>query len=503
MVSGSSPNPTQVIAFTKQVGTNFHILFCRYFTASGTAFIQSVTTNGTGTFDFAGKVLGSDNDMLEIWFSSNLPASAMNITVTLNTSVSFFYANIEEYSSFPLGTISVNTPVSFAGTASAIAIPSFTTPAGNVLTIACGSQPGTDTVSSYAGQLAGATTRTAGNQVNWYGDLIPGANLNGTATITLLASFARGALVLGFAITATAPPDSVPSYVTTTNTGLQAGSSSTLSLSITLTQGRLYVLGFRSGQATAIQTLRDALGNQWNKIISQDGAGGNRIELWYVISNYSGATTVTATLSAASTNRAMGASEYKTNAKSVQINSAKGNAPNANPVVFPATNVPNVPSLIFGIADPNATSGTWSAPTGLLQNVRDSGAGNGNTLGMFDGSITTPSPTDTSSGATYSGGGSNNSSIIAVITPNPVTTEKISFGKKVTMTQDIIYALPGNLVNCTIITSAGTISVSDDGVSWQTATLSSNKNLRTAARFICSLSGDSDIVAYPIPRKKQ
>lgn len=79
--------------------------------------------------------------------------------------------------------------------------------------------------------------------------------------------------------------------------------------------------------------------------------------------------------------------------------------------------------------------------------------------------------------------------------PAPTESAAITLGRIITLTEDIIYVLPPQVVNVTVITSAGTIEVSLDAITWQEMTLDNNKNFTTSAVFIRSVDGDSDVIA--------
>jgi hypothetical protein len=82
----------------------------------------------------------------------------------------------------------------------------------------------------------------------------------------------------------------------------------------------------------------------------------------------------------------------------------------------------------------------------------------------------------------------------------PPTSGTITPGAPVVLTENFIYTLPPGLVSITKIdTSGGTIQFSLDSVTWESATLDTNKNFITSAIFIRSVAHNSTIIAKVFP----
>lgn len=79
--------------------------------------------------------------------------------------------------------------------------------------------------------------------------------------------------------------------------------------------------------------------------------------------------------------------------------------------------------------------------------------------------------------------------------PTPTPSGGIVAGIVAVLAEDVIYSLPPNVVNISVLTTAGTIEVSLDGITWEAMTLDSNNNFTTSAVLIRSTGGDSTVIA--------
>lgn len=496
-------------AFSKQVGVQFAIMDIVYNDPINNVQPCTLTDSGGSTWtNVYRRNEGTSGLTLEKWYTNNLASGSIQFSFAFNAlNRNGFYATLTEYDGIVTGLSATSDFGVSLSTISPNTSP-FSTQADNIMIHMSQTQTGTDTVDGYNGNLTGTTNRNIGAQHLTIFDLIPAASLpSATGSIAMhTTAFFHVACFAYFRGTVTPPPPPTPptnpSFQSKGGSGLIAAVAPTISTTYSLVAGRLYIAGIRLGASSTVTKLIDSLGNIWQRVAGQSNTD-SQLEMWYVISAFTGSATITATLSKSAGNRSIVIAEYELGINTFILSGVSGKVTGNATAQFPTIAPISPPTLIVGVVDSGgATDGTWGTPTGVVDNVIEDGGDSGGTVGIVDnGEPTVSSGAGT---ATYSGSATTTTSIIATFSAISLTPKTIDNGTKVTLTAGVTFVLPANkgYLNCTIITSAGTIMISDDGQAWQEATLDTNKNLRTSAKFIVSLDADSDMVCYPIPKRK-
>lgn len=512
LVNANTPaTPLTAGPFTKQGNNTFAVMdLVMDDPINGVSVSAIIDTGGSTWTKFTHRNEGVSGLTIEKWYTNNLAAGALTFSFTLvGLNRNGFYATITEYDGLVTSLSVAATPVT--GVAGQVIPPDtnpFSTPSDAIMMHMSVTQTGTDTITGFNGNCGSSTIRTSGAKHLLVADKIPAASLaSGLGSIAMNTNLffhvATFAVFRGTVSPQPPPtPPTNPHFETKGGSGLLADSAPIVSTTYTLVAGRLYIAGIRLGASSTVTKMIDDLGNIWQRVAGQANTN-SQLEMWYVISAFSGAATITATLSKNAGNRSIVIAEYSLGINTFVLSSVNGKVTDNATAQFPAIAPISPPTLIVGVVDSGgATDGTWGTPTGVVDNVIEDGSDSGGTVGIVDnGEPTVSSGTGT---ATYSGTATSTTSIIATFSAVALTPKTIDNGTKVTLTAGVTFVLPTSkgYLNCTIITSAGTIMISDDGQTWQEATLDTNKNLRTSAKFIVSLDADSDMVCYPIPKRK-